>query len=100
MGKKLVLCKNASKLATSKKVKIFFGSVGDTYKGLGNFRNCLGVQDTFSKKSNKERVPQTPHIGQEQAALIQVEVENMLKKEARQQTEYQAGEFSCNISLV
>ena len=57
MGKKLVLCKKSSKLATSRKVKIFFGSMGDTYKGSRNFRNCKGVQYTFSKKSNTRESP-------------------------------------------
>ena len=101
MGKKLVLCKNSSKLATSRKVQAFFGSMGDTYKGSRNFRNCKGVQDTFSKKSNtRERVPQTPHMCQEQADLIQFEIENMLKRGAIQQTAHQAGEFLSNIFLV
>ena len=50
MGKKLVLCKKSSKLAT--KVKIFFGSMGNTYKGSRNFRICKGVPENFSKKSN------------------------------------------------
>ena len=63
MGKKPVLCKNSSKLATSRKVKAFFGSMGDTYKGPTNFRNCKGVQDTFSKKSDtRESYPDT-HMG-------------------------------------
>ena len=51
MGKKLVLCKKNSKLATSWKVKTFFGSMGDTYKGFRNFGNYQGVQDTFPKTS-------------------------------------------------
>ena len=54
MGKKLVLCKKSSKLATSRNVKTFFGSMGDTYKGSRNSINCKGVQDTFSKKSNTD----------------------------------------------
>ena len=49
MGKKLVLCKKSSKLATIRKVKIFFGSMGE---GSRNFRNCKRIQDAFSKKSN------------------------------------------------
>ena len=70
MGKKLVLCKNSYKLATSRKIKTFFGSMGDTYKGSRNFRNSKGVQNTFSKKSNtEESSPETPHMGQEQADL-------------------------------
>ena len=47
MSKKVVLCKNSSKLAASRKVKAFFGSMGDIYRGPRNFRNCKGVQDTF-----------------------------------------------------
>ena len=101
MGKKLVLYKNSSKLATSRKVKAFFGSMGDIYKGPRDFRNCNGFQDTFSKKSNTgESSHTTPHMGQEQTALIQVETENMFKKAAIQQTEHQAGEFLSNIFLV
>ena len=54
MDKKLVLCKKSSKLATSRNVKTFFGSMGDTYKGSRNSINYKGVQDTFSKKSNTD----------------------------------------------
>ena len=54
MGKMLVLSKNSSKLATSRKIKSFFGSIGDTYKGSRNFRTCKGFQDIISKKSNTE----------------------------------------------
>ena len=62
LGKKLVLCKKSSKLATSRKVWTFFGSVRDTYKGFRNFRNCKGFQDTFSKKSNTgESSPDATH---------------------------------------
>ena len=52
MVKKLVLCEKSSKLATNRKVKTFFGSMRDNYKGSRNFRNCKGIQDIFSKKSN------------------------------------------------
>ena len=52
MGKKLLVWKKSSKLPTSREVKVFFGSMEDTYKGSKKFRNCKGVQDTFSKKSN------------------------------------------------
>ena len=62
MGKKLVLCKKSSKLATSKKVKTFFGSMGNPYKRSRNFRNCKGVQDSFPKKSNTgESSPDATH---------------------------------------
>ena len=37
---------------------------------------------TFLKNPTQERVLQTPHTGQEQADLIQVKIENMLKKVA------------------
>ena len=40
------------------------------------------------------------HMSQEQAALIQVETENMLKKGVMQQTENQAGTFLSNIFFV
>ena len=48
----------------------------------------------------KERVPQTPHMSQEQSTLIQAEIEKMLKKGAISQTEHQAGELLSNIFLV
>ena len=38
-------------------------------------------------------------MGQEQASLIKVEIENTLKKGAIQQKEYQAGEFLRNFFL-
>ena len=52
-----------------------------------------GFKISFLKSPTQERVPQTPHMGQEQADLTQVEIENMLKKEAIQQTEHQSGAF-------
>ena len=62
MGKKFVLCKKSSKLATSVKVKTFFGSMGDTYKRSRKLRKWKGVQDTFSKKSNRrESSPDVTH---------------------------------------
>ena len=54
----------------------------------------------FLKHPTQERVLQTPHMGQEQADLIQVETENMLKKGAIQQTEHQVGKFLSNVFLV
>ena len=48
----------------------------------------------------QEKVPQTPHIGLEQAGLIQVEIENMLNKGAIQQTKHQTREFLSSIFLV
>ena len=53
----------------------------------------------FLKHPTQERVLQTPHMGQEQAHLIQVEIENMLKKGAIQQTEHPAGKFLSKIFL-
>ena len=62
MGKKFVLCKKSPKLATSVKVKTFFGSMGDTYKRSRKLRKWKGVQDTFSKKSNRrESSPDVTH---------------------------------------
>ena len=52
-----------------------------------------GFKISFLKSPTQERVPQTPHMGQEQADLTQVEIENMLKKEAIQQTEHRSGAF-------
>ena len=40
------------------------------------------------------------HMGKEQVDLIQVDIENMLKKVAIQQPEHQAGGFLSNIFLV
>ena len=47
----------------------------------------------FLKNPTQDRVPQTPQMGQEQAALLQVEIENILKKGAIQQTEHQPWEI-------
>ena len=52
---------------------------------------------TILKNSTQERVSQTPQMGQEQIAPIQVEIENMLNKGAIEQTENQAGDFLSNI---
>ena len=44
------------------KHKRFFGSMGNTYKGSRNFRNCKGVQDSFFKKSStRESSPDATH---------------------------------------
>ena len=51
-------------------MELLFGSLRDTYKGPRNFVNCKGAQNTFSKISNTGKVSQTPHMGQEQPALI------------------------------
>ena len=40
------------------------------------------------------------HIGQEQAALIQVKIKNMLKKGSIKQTEHQVEEILSSIFLV
>lgn len=62
MGKQLVLCKNSSKLADSRKVKTFFRRMGDAYKATKNFRNCKGVQNTFSRMfSTGENFPDATH---------------------------------------
>ena len=58
------------------------------------------VKIPFLKNSTQKRVPQTPHMSQEQAVLIQVETENMLKNGVIQQTEHQTGEFISNIFLT
>ena len=47
----------------------------------------------FLKNPTQDRVPQTPQMGQEQAAPLQAEIENILKKGAIQQTEHQPWEF-------
>ena len=54
----------------------------------------------FLKDPTQETDPQTPQLGQEEAAVIQVDIGNMLKKGAIQQTEHQAEEFLSNIVLV
>ena len=93
-----VLCKKSSKLATGRKVKRFFGSMGNT-KDSEILEIVKGFKIPFLKNPTQERVPQTPLMGQEQSDLIQVEIENMLKG-AIQQTEHQVGEFLGNIFLV
>ena len=59
-----------------------------------------GFKIPFLKNPTQKRVPQTPHMSQEQAVLIQVETENMLKNGVIQQTEHQTGEFISNIFLT
>ena len=59
-----------------------------------------GFKIPFVKNPTEERVPQIPHIVQEHAAVIQLEIENMLKMGILQQAEHQAGELLSNIFLV
>ena len=54
----------------------------------------------FLKNLTRTRVPHTPQIVQEQTDIIQVEMENMLKKGTIQQTGHQTGEYLSNIFLV
>ena len=87
MGKKLVLCKNSSKLATSRKVKAFLKAREILTKDPEILEIVKGFKIPFLKNPTQERVPQTSHMGHEQADLIHVKIENMLKKGAIQQTE-------------
>ena len=100
MGKKLVLCKKSSRLATNRKVKTFLEAWEILTKDPEILEIVKRFKILFLRNPTQERVPQMPHMGQEQADLIQVEIENMLKKEAIQQTEHQAGEFLSSIFLV
>ena len=59
-----------------------------------------GFKIPFVKNPTEERVPQIPHIVQEHAAVIQLEIENMLKMGILQQAEHQAGELLSNIFLI
>ena len=100
MGKKLVLCKKSSKFAIIREVKIFFESMGDTYKGSRNFRNCKRIQDDFSKKSNTgESSPDATH-GSGTSRSNTSEDREHAEEGSIQQTEHQAGEFLSNIFLV
>ena len=101
MGKKLVLCNKSFKLATSKKVKTFFGSMGDSFKGSRNFRNFKGIQDTFSKESNTgESSPDATHGSGTSRSNTSGDRGHVEEESHIQQTEHQAGEFLSNISLV
>ena len=100
MGKKLVLCKNSSKLATSRKVKAFLKAWEILTKDPEILEIVKGFKIPFLKNPTQERVPQTSHMGHEQADLIHVKIENMLKKGAIHQTEHQVGEFLSNIFFV
>ena len=91
IGKKLVLCRNSSKLLEAWEILTKGPEISEIVKEL---------KISFLKNPKQKRVPQTPHMGHEQAALIQVEIENMLKKGAIQQPEHQAGRFLSNIFLV
>ena len=59
-----------------------------------------GFKKPFLKNLTQERILHTPHMGQEQATLIQVEIGKMLKKGAIQQKQHEAEEFLSNIFLV
>ena len=97
MGKMLVLSKNSSKLATSRKILEVLEILTKDPEILELVK---GVKIPFLKNPTQKRVPQTPHMSQEQAVLIQVETENMLKNGVIQQTEHQTGEFISNIFLT
>ena len=75
LGKKPVLCKNSSKIATSRNIKVFFGGMGDIYKRPKSFRNYKEFKIHFLKRPTQERVSLTPLMDLDQAAVIQVERE-------------------------
>lgn len=62
--------------------KYFFVSMANSHKRPKHFRNCEEVQGILSQNSTQEKVPQTPYMSQEQAALVQAEIESMLKMAA------------------
>ena len=82
MDKKLVLCKNRSNILLTGRFKHFFVSMANSHKRPKHFRNCEEVQGILSQNSTQEKVPQTPYMSQKQAALVQAEIESMLKMAA------------------
>ena len=54
-------------------------------KDPGSLAIVKGFNTPFVKNPTQEKVRQTLHMGQEQATLIQVQTENMLKMGAIQQ---------------
>lgn len=58
------------------------------------------VQDTLRRNQIHEKVLQTPNKGYQQAALVQVKIENMLIKGLIQQIYHQAGEILSDVFLV
>ena len=65
MGKQLVLCKNSSKLADSRKVKTFFRGMGDAYKATKILEIVKEFKIPFLECSVREKISQTRHMGQE-----------------------------------
>ena len=77
LGKKPVICKNSSKIGTSRNIEAFFGGMGDIYKRSRSFRNYKEFKIHFLKSPTQERVSLTPHMDLDQAAVIQVEREHV-----------------------
>ena len=98
--KSLFSARKVPNLPLSGRLKYFFEAWEILTKDPEILEIVKGFTVPFLKNPTQERVLQTPHMGQEQADLIHVEIENMLKKGAIQQTEHQAGEFLSNIFLV
>ena len=72
VGRQLLLCKNNSKLAASRKVKLFLEVWEILTKEPEMLEIVKGFKTLFLRNPAQEKVPQTPHMGQEQAGLIRV----------------------------
>ena len=86
--KSLFFARIVPNLPLAGKLKHFFEAWEILTKDPEILEIVKGFKIPFLKNLKQERVPQTPHMCQEQADLIQVETENMLKKGAIQQTEH------------
>ena len=54
-GKKVILCKRGSKIATCRKIKAFSGNMETSDTGFRNPGSCEGVQNTISRESNPNK---------------------------------------------
>ena len=87
----------------SGKIKALCGDMEDTDKGFGNFRTCGKIQNTFQKEpspTKNSRNSSPPHINLDQRYQVQVEIDNIWRREPYAKPSHLKEEFLSNVFLV
>ena len=92
---KIIFCKRGSKIATWRKIKHFV----ETSKILTKDSEILELREGY-KNPVQQKIPETPHMNLDQRHQVEVEIDNMLEKEAICQSSHSKEEFLSNVFLV
>ena len=103
IDKKIIFWKRGSKIATCEKIKTLCGDMENSDKGFGNFRTCGKIQNTFQKEpspTKNSRNPSPPLINLDQRYQVQVEIDNIWRREPYAKPSHLKEEFLSNVFLV